>query len=840
MEKNQGKRFKNLFRTGVILIGVSLIILYISGLTTQDENYLFEKQGVFLYNYIISIIYFFFFFFNDRPAFKLRSKNKKEFTVVLILFSISAFSLNNGFQIFAELETWVTINLFLFYTALMGLMFIEKMNPYLKGLNYFFLGGGLPLIFYFAAYLVPTYHIAVIGAFVFGFSLHLLVPLMVLASSLFLFIKQQKTKWDKIAFYAGVLFPLIFVALFLFKWESFKKDIHTANATLITNTKTELPNWIILSQIIPDDMFSRKIIEGELVHDTFKRMWRNNFGFSSFGEKKIHDPLVNVAMQILGDVNISEANRVRILKSQYDARHLGQRKLWSGKDLFVVEVLNNIKLFPDYRLAYSEKIITIKSHNKFRQKEAAFTFHLPEGSVATSLSLWINGKEEKSHLTSKSKADSAYVQIVGVEKRDPALLHWQEGNCLTVTIFPCTAKEDRKFKIGITTPLEKEGKQLKYKGIYFEGPQVKGCLETTVLNFESEAEIKITDLPTSYEEQPDGRFIYTGNFVPYREILLNTTPLSSKPFAFGGKSYRLKTLKKQSVKFAPQTIYLDVNKSWTEQEFTELSQYNPEKKVLVYANKFIQINDKNRAKMYKMLTKRNFSLFPVSKISSPENALLISKSPPLSPNLSDLEGSQFLKTLKKGILKSESRINHFCIEGQLSPFLKTLKELQLFNYQEGSIEEVQTLIENKTFVQEHNNTNRVDLDIAQTSIFRDSIAVKSVAPDHLLRLFGYNKIMKEYGKNYFSTKQDYIEKLVTTANEAYVVSPVSSLIVLETKADYDRFDIPENPNSLKNASIKSAGAVPEPEEWLLIALLIATILFLYFKNKKAKKTGRLF
>jgi hypothetical protein len=73
--------------------------------------------------------------------------------------------------------------------------------------------------------------------------------------------------------------------------------------------------------------------------------------------------------------------------------------------------------------------------------------------------------------------------------------------------------------------------------------------------------------------------------------------------------------------------------------------------------------------------------------------------------------------------------------------------------------------------------------------------------------------------------------LAEIANEAYVVSPVSSLTVLETKKDYERFDIPENENSLKNASVKSSGAVPEPSEWLLLFLFIG-ILTIVFLNKK--------
>lgn len=54
-----------------------------------------------------------------------------------------------------------------------------------------------------------------------------------------------------------------------------------------------------------------------------------------------------------------------------------------------------------------------------------------------------------------------------------------------------------------------------------------------------------------------------------------------------------------------------------------------------------------------------------------------------------------------------------------------------------------------------------------------------------------------------------------------MVTPVTSLVTLETKADYERFDIKSTQNlpSLGNAWSGGAGSVPEPHEWALIAML---------------------
>ena len=104
----------------------------------------------------------------------------------------------------------------------------------------------------------------------------------------------------------------------------------------------------------------------------------------------------------------------------------------------------------------------------------------------------------------------------------------------------------------------------------------------------------------------------------------------------------------------------------------------------------------------------------------------------------------------------------------------------------------------------------------------------STAPDHLMRLFTYNNLMRKIGKDYFNTKK-LGNQLIAQAEQAHVVTPVSSLIVLETQADYDRFDIKASKDGLKNASIKNAGAVPEPHEWLLIILSLLVMSYFYWK-----------
>jgi len=74
------------------------------------------------------------------------------------------------------------------------------------------------------------------------------------------------------------------------------------------------------------------------------------------------------------------------------------------------------------------------------------------------------------------------------------------------------------------------------------------------------------------------------------------------------------------------------------------------------------------------------------------------------------------------------------------------------------------------------------------------------------------------------------DELVRIAEQAHIVSPVSSLIVLESQADYERFDITKSKGSLVNASAQSSGAVPEPHEWMLIGLVLVVGVYLLIKR----------
>jgi XrtN system VIT domain protein len=128
--------------------------------------------------------------------------------------------------------------------------------------------------------------------------------------------------------------------------------------------------------------------------------------------------------------------------------------------------------------------------------------------------------------------------------------------------------------------------------------------------------------------------------------------------------------------------------------------------------------------------------------------------------------------------------------------------------------------------------NTIVIDDAGIIIKKTQTGVQEVpddqAPDHVARLFIYNNIMRTIGSDYL--RGEINDDVVSKAVMGYVVTPVSSLIVLESQHDYERFDIGDTGDSLLNAARESSGAVPEPHEWALIVMFLLFVAFIKFRN----------
>jgi len=419
-------------------------------------------------------------------------------------------------------------------------------------------------------------------------------------------------------------------------------------------------------------------------------------------------------------------------------------------------------------------------------------------------------------------------------------VYWQEGNRASVRVFPCRAGDDRRVKVGITSPLQLVDNQLVYQNPYFDGPKAQSATELVSIAFITTPDQLKT--PWLFTNLIENTLTYRGSYQPDWQVRFEAPPLSTSALILNGQAYRAEPHKPTIEVFTPTDVYIDLNASWQKYQFTTAFWSATRKKpcrVWVFDDGLKQLTPKNLDATYERLTQQAFSLFPVYRIANPATALLVTKGTPISPILTDLKGSQYAHNFNL-LLKQTAPIRTFCYQSEsgtrdLPAYLKTLAELQVLNVVHGTSSDLTSLLEKrKQFPLLPDTDERIVLAEADMAIQKTPANTQkaSVAPDHLARLFTYNQLLRHVGRHYF-TKNYQNDTLIQEAQLAHVVSPLSSLVVLETVKDYDRFGIKKDTRGLDNATLKEEGAVPEPHEWALLAMALGVFGWLFWKKRYA-------
>ncbi|MBX3255208.1 MAG: XrtN system VIT domain-containing protein [Chitinophagaceae bacterium] len=827
MQTDIQKQTDGLYIGGLVLLAISFVLFCVPFFHQPVGN------GFFVVHFSITGLYFFILLFSGRLR-KGREGLQPVF-VFLLLFLVSAYALNREISIFEPSADWFTVLLLIVGVNYLLLYLFDLLPGWFQYLCCFIGGVALVTFIYLSLYLFPTYLIGVIASLFLGISLHVFVPLLLCIYTLVFFRKiKALSKQYLVWFRAGIVVSVLCVALFVTAWGI---RVHRINKAMAVGSG-DLPAWVSAAQKMKPGFIENRICKAGLVYDVPDNaddllgdiFWR--MPSRSFDEQVKHDPLVLIASLIAGKTDLSASDRINILKSLYDSRHQAEERLWTGENLVTRFINNNVEVWPQFRIAYSELKIKVENNNEANNwrnnvQEAIYTFHMPEGSVVTSLSLWINGVEEKGILTTRSKADNAYKTIVGREVRDPSVVHWQEGNRVIVRVFPVDKGKYREFKIGITSPLRLLNNRLLYQPVYFDGPSAATAKEETKIRFMQ----KPVNMQTSAAFDPESETVFTrkGRFNAGWYIAIDKAPVNTAVFSFNGNHYRAFTNGHEKEPVDIKNVYLDINASWLPKECSKVYSAVKRKNIFVVDEKgeLQALTEQNADRLFDALRSNSFSLFPFSKIHDPASALVITKSDISSPLLEDIKNTEFGQ-LTKAYISGRQKVHLFNIGTSLSPYLQSLKEVQSFNYAQGDVVLLEELLHTHRYPVGYGRDNEVVLDTADMIIRQVEGKQESVAPDHLMRLFVYNSILKKHGAAILSGA-DVEQDAIAEAEQAYVVSPVSSLVVLESQRDYDRFDIKASKDSLKNASLASKGAVPEPHEWAMI--IIAVLLLLYVRYR---------
>ena len=820
----------------LLMISVLLFVLKEYSSDTNGDDFLM----IFFGHYFMALAYAGYLLYSGSLGL-LRSWKRENIhnTVILInLFLVSAYALNRVVEVFQDSVTWVCA--FIVITSFNGLSYryYERLPRWVHRVQHFIIGAAIMFYLYLAFFVANYYIFGFIGILALGIGAHIFMPILLITMCIALIrghgsSNKGNKRWVAAGAAAAALCSMGFVVEWNLRVSAIEKF---ANQSVIFHD-TQLPTWVTVGEIVKNDWITERILKSDLVYTTAAEKfgeWEFFPRLSNWAETRKHDPLVFLG-SMKAKSSLSEEDRIKILKSIYNARHESEERLWSGNFLTTSYIVSDVDIYTDLRIAYTEKYFNIRNNDISRggvsnPQEALYTFQLPEGSVVTSLSLWINGKEEKGILTSKQKASNAYKAIVGVERRDPSVVHWQEGNTITVRVFPCTNLEERRFKIGVTTPLTSANGRAVYQDLQFRGPDAASARQTTRISIIGSSEG--IDMGAGFIRNSKGEYVSEHIYDEDLEITFPARPLTKNRFTFAGFAYSLEEYKPSFQQVSFEDIYADLNKTWTADEVNALEAIISRYRVFVYSSgDRLQLTQDNWREVTSRLGQRNFSLFPFHLLENKDNSLVITKGDIFTPQVSDIKGSSFAEGMKR-FFRQRNEIKVFNLEGGLSTYIKSLRELRAINVVTGTVDHLMNLLESNKFARIEEDDSTVLLHDASLIIRRNPASTPESAdnaPDHLARLFAYNNIMRQVGPGYFN--EDFVnDALVREASTAYVVSPVSSLIVLETVADYQRFGIRDEGDSLFNASKQSTGAVPEPHEWALIILFVLFVIYVRIRN----------
>lgn len=390
-------------RVGYALLAISFIIFVMTDLASggNEENLL----TIFFAHYIVALCYAGYLLY--KRAFGIRRSwkpaNIHNTIALLNLFLISAYALNRVVVVFQDSTTWLCVLLMLGSICTLSFRFFDVLPRWVNRLQYVTLGSTIILFVYLSFFVSGYYVFGFIGTLAMGIGAHIFVPLFMIAGAGFLARgsrahKRVSLQWITLGAAIVTAIAVAFVSEWTLRVEKIEK---LANQTVLLHD-TQLPSWVAVGQEITNDWISQRILKSDLVYTTSPEQFGDWEFFPSRGrwsEAREHDPLVFLAT-MKSRTTLSEDDRIKILKAISNARHSAEERLWSGEHLTTSYVVTDVDIYPDVRIAYTEKYFNIRNNDGSQRswrngEEALYTFQLPEGSVVTSLSLWINGEEEK-------------------------------------------------------------------------------------------------------------------------------------------------------------------------------------------------------------------------------------------------------------------------------------------------------------------------------------------------------------------------------------------------------------------------------------------------------------
>ncbi|EMY78293.1 hypothetical protein LEP1GSC060_0757 [Leptospira weilii serovar Ranarum str. ICFT] len=553
----------------------------------------------------------------------------------------------------------------------------------------------------------------------------------------------------------------------------------------------------------------------------------------------------------------------KMLHLLFGKSHAYLDRLWRGNSLITTDIDSHVQIHPELRVSYTETTLSIYNENSSSHsligvgrwtsspEEAIYTITVPPGSICTKLSLWIDGEERPARLTFRSTARNAYEQIVGRERRDPSYVEWLDGNRLRLRVFPVTPENYRMVRIGIVSPLKADNdtiqgtETLSYERIRIEGPIADFADQNVNVDLFSKAPMELSTSGISLKEKvvSDSQVRQWTGSVGFKgwSFSFPATPPGGT-IAAAGVTYNVLPERKEVVEFQPDTIVVALNTSLSRSEWKNVvkKMYGFGIPVTILTNEWFRTKDVEKAIRYLDECEiPAFNLFPLhfnetfstTEVLGGKTPLWIVAGENQSIPLGELRGSDRFYKMQISAAERKEPVKIAIVNGKRSEYVASLIDLnQVVSVAENE-DELYTILKNKRIRLPFEKEDVISLPYAKLTLEKSNqTSVRRPGSDLLVRMLIQRKIMRQLGKRFLDRDLENGD-LVDLARDAMVVSPVSTLIVLETENDYKRFGIKAGASALGQSKLEAPGAVPEPGEWLLFVCIVFGLV-VYFKMRK--------
>jgi hypothetical protein len=514
-------------------------------------------------------------------------------------------------------------------------------------------------------------------------------------------------------------------------------------------------------------------------------------------------------------------------------------RFWNEREISLVASQMDGSIDNDASLGYLEWTFSLKNKNQYRALEGFTQIQLPPNAVVSRVTLWVNGVEEEAAYAEKSSVTNAYEQVTA-KKRDPVLVTTAGRDRVNLKCFPIPQNGGEiKMKIGITFPLILEDEK---NGLirlpYFRDKNFNIPEEIKhIVWLESKKELQSANKNLALESK-DNIFAVRGNIAD-NELLDSSSSIRAvksdefkSVWAKDGDNFITQEVKENSgvkpsrfifvvdtsatMKNEQEKLVAAINNLPAETDVSlVMTNGNALNREVSYPNSFngkpAEIAEKIKQATFDGGTDNLPALTKAWDLASekPNSIVIWIHSPqPFKFSTSNELAQRLTRRPNETTIYSLSTA---------SGFDEVEKELDSLNYIQNlpRFGDVQSDLE--SLISRLNQTKR-SFGYYRLNVAKADFTASKETSKHLVRLWANDEVNR-----ILATEKDE-RKAVDLAVKNQIVTPVSGAVVLETKAQYDQF-------GLRQVDKGSVPTIPEPETYLLIAVMLGVLIWLFATRK---------